>query len=101
MVTLATDAFPGMHPVAGLVGYGVLAATTVWYAVALRDWRRAVGAVGAMLLGVALTAFYCLPVALEWSLARGSMMAVAAYHGQRGVAARVPSNAAPTAISRK
>ena len=72
-----------LHAVVGLVGYGVLAVATVWYAVTLGAWRRGVGAVGALLLGIGLTTFYWLPVALEWSFARGDIMAAGPFHYAR------------------
>jgi hypothetical protein len=74
-VPLASGALVLLHPVVGMVGYAVLALTTIWYAVALRAWRRGAAAAGMLLLGIGMAAFYWLPVALEWSLARGSGIA--------------------------
>jgi hypothetical protein len=82
-LALSSAALVVLHPVVGLVGYGVLAAAILWYAVATRTWGRGTRAVGALLLGVGLTAFYWLPVALEWSWVSGDIMAAGAFHYSR------------------
>ncbi len=55
-----------LHPVAGLLGYGALGLVIVCDLVARRRLGRALGAAGALASGMALSAFYWLPLRLEW-----------------------------------
>lgn len=69
-----------LHCVAGLLGYGVLAVTTLWYVASMRCWRRGLGAGAALLVGIGLAAFYLLPLAFEWDFVQGDRAAMALYH---------------------
>jgi hypothetical protein len=72
-----------LHCVGGLLGYGVLALTTLWYAAATRSWRRALWAVAALVAGCGMAAFYLLPLAFEWKLVQGDRAALWYYHYSR------------------
>jgi hypothetical protein len=70
-----------LHCVAGLLGYGVLALTTLWYAAATRSWRRALWVVAALVAGAGMAALYWVPLAFEWNLVQGdrAMMTIYKY----------------------
>ncbi|HXJ35181.1 MAG TPA: hypothetical protein VMS22_14205 [Candidatus Eisenbacteria bacterium] len=79
-LALASGALVVLHAGVGLIGYGFLTLATLWYAAALGAWHRGLSAVGALLLGMGLVAFYWFPVAFEWSLASGDRVAYGPYH---------------------
>jgi hypothetical protein len=60
-----------LHCVAGLLGYGILALTTLCYTATSRDWRRALWVGAALLVGAGMAALYWMPLALEWNLVQG------------------------------
>jgi hypothetical protein len=62
-----------MHPAAALFGYGALGITLMYYAIAMRSWRRPLWAGVALLGGAGMAAFFWLSVALEWQLVQGDL----------------------------
>jgi predicted aminopeptidase len=70
-LALSAGATVVLHPVAGLVGYATLGLTLLVWAIATRSLRRPIGAGMALVAGVGLSAFYWLPLWLEWDAVQG------------------------------
>jgi hypothetical protein len=70
-LAIGSGALVMLHCVAGLLGYGVLALTTLCYTATSHDWRRALWVGAALLVGAGLAALYWMPLALEWNLVQG------------------------------
>ncbi|MEE2664345.1 MAG: 6-pyruvoyl-tetrahydropterin synthase-related protein [Myxococcota bacterium] len=71
LLAVVAGALPVTHPAIGLVGYGVLGMLAVGL-LATPHRARAVGALAALGVGVGLSAFYWMPVFLEWDLVSSS-----------------------------
>ena len=67
LLALVAGALPVMHPAIGLAGYGVLGMLSLCLLATSRR-GRAIGALAALAFGVGLSAFYWMPVFLEWDL---------------------------------
>jgi len=73
-LALAAAGLVCAHPVAGLLGYGACVAVLGASLAVGCDRRRAGAALGALVAGVGLAAFYLMPVALEWNLVEGGRL---------------------------
>jgi hypothetical protein len=78
VLALEAAMLPTLHNMVGLMGYPMLAGAAIVYALSGAG-ARAVGAARAVLIGVGLSAFYWLPVVLEWNLVQGDRAATGPY----------------------